>query len=133
LHPRAGAVAIGARGFLVAFNVDLESRDLALARSIARAIRERDGGLPGVRALGFELARAGCVQVSLNLCAPERTGIEAVFAAVERLARERGVRVRRSELVGLAPRFALDARIARAVRLADFDPRRHVLEEALEA
>ena len=133
LHPRAGAVAIGARGFLVAFNVDLESRDLAIARSIARSIREANGGLPGVRALGLELARAGCVQVSINLCAPERTGLEAVFGAVERLARERGVRVRRSELVGLAPRFALDARIARAVELPDFDPRRHVLEDALVA
>ncbi len=133
LHPRAGAIAIGARGYLVAFNVDLESTDLALARSIARAIRERDGGLPGIRALGFELARAGCVQVSVNLCDPQRTGLETVFAAVERLARERGVRVRAAELVGLAPRFALDARIARAVRLPDFEARRDVLEDALEA
>jgi glutamate formiminotransferase len=133
LHPRAGAIAIGARGYLVAFNVNLESRDLALARSIARAIRERDGGLPGIRALGFELARAGCVQVSVNLCDPARTGLEAVFAVVERLAAERGVRVRASELVGLAPRCALDARIARAVKLPDFQARRDVLEDALEA
>lgn len=133
LHARAGAIAIGARGYLVAFNVNLESRDLELARSIARAIRERDGGLPGVRALGFELARAGCVQVSVNLCAPERTGLAAVFAAIERLAGAHGVRVRASELVGLAPRFALDAHIARAVKLPAFDPRRDVLEDALEA
>jgi len=133
LHPRAGAIAIGARGFLVAFNVNLESRDLALARAIARAIREADGGLPGIRALGFELARAGCVQVSVNLCAPERTGLVAVFTAIERLAREHGVRVRASELVGLAPRFALDERIARAVKLPGFEPRRHVLEDALGA
>lgn len=133
LHPRAGAIAIGARGFLVAFNVNLESRDLALARAIAREIREADGGLPGIRALGLELARAGCVQVSVNLCAPERTGLVAVFTAIERLAREHGVRVRASELVGLAPRFALDERSARAVRLPDFEPRRHVLEDALGA
>lgn len=133
LHPRAGAIAIGARGYLVAFNVNLESTDLALARSIARAIRERDGGLPGIRALGFELARAGCVQVSVNLCDPARTGLEAVFAEVARLAGARGVRVRASELVGLAPRFALDARIARAVQLPDFVARRDVLEDALEA
>jgi glutamate formiminotransferase len=133
LHPRAGAIAIGARGFLVAFNVNLESRDLAVARAIARAIREADGGLPGIRALGFELARAGCVQVSVNLCAPERTGLVAVFTAIERLARERGVRVRASELVGLAPRSALDVRIARAVKLPHFDPRLHVLEDALNS
>jgi glutamate formiminotransferase len=133
LHPSAGAVAIGARGFLVAFNVELESRDLALARAIARAVRESDGGLPGIRALGLALAQRDCVQVSLNLCAPERTGLLAVFAEVERRARAAGVAVRSSELVGLAPRFALDADIARAVRLPAFDPARHVLEEALAA
>jgi glutamate formiminotransferase len=133
LHPRAGAIAIGARGFLVAFNVALESRDVDLARAIARAIRERDGGLPGIRALGLALESQGCVQVSVNLCEPERTGLVAVFTAIERLAAERGVRVRGSELVGLAPRVALDATIARAVRLPDFDPARDVLEDALRA
>ncbi len=131
LHATGGAIAIGARGFLVAFNVDLESQDLALARSIARAIRESDGGLPGIRALGLALASQGCVQVSVNLCAPERTGLVQVFELVQRLAAEAGVRVRRSELVGLAPRFALDAAVARAVLLPEFEPRRHVLEEAL--
>ncbi|HEX6884826.1 MAG TPA: glutamate formimidoyltransferase [Planctomycetota bacterium] len=133
LHPRAGAVAIGARGFLVAFNVELESRDLALARAIARAVRESDGGLPGIRALGLALAQRDCVQVSLNLCAPEQTGLVAVFTEVERLARAAGVSVRSGELVGLAPRFALDADVARAVRLPGFDPARHVLEEAIAA
>lgn len=133
LHPTAGAVAVGARGFLVAFNINLESRDLELARSIARAIRESGGGLPGVRALGFELERQGCVQVSMNLCDPACTGLEAAYAAVERLARQRGVTLRASELVGLAPRFALDARIARAVGLPTFEPRQHILEDALGA
>jgi glutamate formiminotransferase len=131
LHPRAGAICIGARGLLVAFNVTLESQDLAIARAIARAIREKDGGLEGVRALGLALERQGCVQVSVNLCAPELTGLEAVFSAVERLARSKGVRVRGSELVGLAPRSVLDERVARAVRLPDFDRRRDVLEDAL--
>ncbi|MSR61414.1 MAG: glutamate formimidoyltransferase [Planctomycetes bacterium] len=133
LHPSAGAIAIGAREFLVAFNVNLASRDLALAKAIARAVREKDGGLPGVRALGLALEQQGCVQVSVNLCAPRRTGLRAVFALVERLAREAGVAVRSSELVGLAPRFALDAEIAREVRLPSFDARRDVLEDALEA
>jgi glutamate formiminotransferase len=69
----------------------------------------------------------------VNLCAPERTGLVAVFVAVERLAAERGVRVRGSELVGLAPRAVLDASIARAVALPSFDPARDVLEDALQA
>jgi glutamate formiminotransferase len=131
LDPRAGAVAIGARGFLVAFNVELESADLEAARAIAREVRESNGGLAGVRALGLALATRGIVQVSLNLCAPERTGLVAVFDAVERGARARGLSIRGSELVGLAPRFALDDRIARHVRLAGFDAQRHVLEDAL--
>jgi len=133
LHPRAGAVAVGARGFLVAFNVNLESRDLELARAIARAVRASSGGLPGVRALGFPLASQGCVQVSVNLCDPRTTGLEAAFGAIEDLARRAGVAVRASELVGLAPAAVLDARIAQAVRLPDFEPRRDVLEEALRA
>jgi glutamate formiminotransferase len=130
LHPRAGAIAIGARGYLVAFNVNLATRDLGLARSIARAVRERDGGLPGSRALGLALECRGCVQVSLNLCAPRETGLVRVFQEVERLARAAGVDVLATELVGLAPRFALDGAIAREVQL-DFDPKRDVLEEAL--
>ena len=133
VHPNAGAIAIGARGFLIAFNVNLESTDLALAREIARSIRASNGGLPGIRALGFRLERAGRVQVSINVCEPERTGLPAVFEAVEGLARARGVAVRESELVGLAPRSFLDASIARAVRLRGFDARRYVLEEALDA
>lgn len=133
LDPRAGAVVIGARGFLVAFNLELEGASLELARTLAREVREASGGLPGVRALGLLLERRGVVQVSLNLCAPERSGLVAVFDAVERAARLRGARVARSELVGLAPRFALDASIARHVRLPAFEPRRHVLEDALEA
>jgi glutamate formiminotransferase len=133
LHASAGAVAIGARTVLIAFNVNLESDDLSLARSIARSIRESSGGLPGIRALGLALSSRGIVQVSINVCAPERTGLVQVFQACERLARERGVAVRESELVGLCPRSALDAEVARAVRLAGFDPRRQVLEEALAA
>ena len=100
-------------------------------RTIARAIRESSGGLPGIRALGFLLESAGIAQVSINVCEPERTGLIGVFEAVERLARERGIEIRESQLVGLAPRFALDARIARRIRLKDFDPRRHVLEDVV--
>ena len=133
LDPHAGAVVIGARGYLVAFNLELEPAELEVARAIAREVRESSGGLPAVRALGLALASRGVVQVSLNLCAPERTGLVAAFEAVERAARARGARVVRGELVGLAPRFALDAAIARHVRLDSFEPARHVLEDALAA
>jgi glutamate formiminotransferase len=131
LHPTAGAVTVGARGFLVAYNVELASRDLELARSIARSIRASAGGLPGVRALGMALATRGCVQVSMNLCAPERTGIEAAYRAVERMARAGGVDVGDSELVGLAPASVLDEHVAGVVRLRGFDPGRQVLERAV--
>jgi glutamate formiminotransferase len=130
VHPTAGAVAVGARPFLVAFNVNLETSSLELARSIAGELRESSGGLPGVRALGFLLASRGCSQVSMNLCSPERTGLADVFERVERLARAAGVAVRETELVGLAPRTALDADIARRVRLP-FDAARCVVEDAL--
>ncbi len=131
IHPAAGATAIGVRDVLIAFNVTLESDDLALARAIAARVREKGGGLPAVRALGFAVEGGRAVQVSTNVCDHRRAGLVAVFELVERLAAERGVRVRGSELVGLAPRAALDAEVARRVRLARFDPARQILEERL--
>ena len=104
LHERGGAVAIGVRFLLLAFNVDLESQDVALARSIAQEIRERDDrGLRGVRSLGLRLNQAGCVQVSMNLTDYRETGFDGVIQAVERLAGEAGVSIRRSELIGFTP------------------------------
>ncbi len=129
LHPTAGATAVGVRPFLLAYNVNLESNDLDAARAIAREVRERDGGLPGIRALGFALDTAGIVQVSANICDYQKTGILALFREVERRARARGIRVRESELVGLAPRAALNEAIAEEVRLRDFDPAKKILEE----
>ncbi len=127
LHPTAGAVAVGARGFLIAFNVLLETDDVSIAREIARAVRESNGGLPGIRALGLPL-ESGAVQVSMNVCDFERTGLVRAFEEIEALAGRRGVAIRGSELVGLAPERALDREIARRVCLADFDPDRHLIE-----
>ena len=107
LHPTAGAVAVGARPVLVAYNVDLAGADLDLARRIARAVRERDGGLPAVRAMGVPLATRGLVQVSMNLLDYRVTPPAAAFAAVAGLAAEAGARVVRSEVVGLVPAAAL--------------------------
>jgi glutamate formiminotransferase len=106
-HSSLGAVAVGARPVLVAVNCELDRDDLALARAIARAVRERDGLLPGVRALGFLLASRRVAQVSMNLTALESTGLQAACERVRDLARERGADVARVELVGLVPRAEL--------------------------
>jgi glutamate formiminotransferase len=108
LHPTAGAIAVGARPFLIAFNVTLETNDILVARRIARAVRERDGGLPFVKALGFELRSRGVVQVSMNLTNYEQTSIARAFDAVREAATELGVKVAAAEIVGLIPRAALD-------------------------
>jgi glutamate formiminotransferase len=111
-HPGAGAIAIGARPFLIAFNVELESPDLALARSIARLLRERDGGLRTLKALGIRLAPQ-LVQVSFNVTDVDAVPLYRVRELVRLAAERRGARVGRSELIGLAPRRAIE-RTARA-------------------
>lgn len=116
-HPGAGAIAIGARGFLIAFNVELASDDLALARAIARRLRERGGGLRTLRCLGLRLA-PGRVQVSCNLTDVDAVPLYRVTELVRRAAARAGVTVARSELIGLAPQRAFD-RTARAYRAAE--------------
>jgi glutamate formiminotransferase len=106
---RLGATAVGARPPLVAINCWLVRDDLTLARRVARAVRERDGGLPGVRALGLRLTAAGAVQVSMNLVDLERTGVEAACSRVRDLAEAAGNGVARVELVGLLPVAVLAA------------------------
>lgn len=109
---KAGAVAVGARPFLIAYNVNLDTGDVQVARDIAKVTRERGGGLPGVKALGFALEDRGIVQVSMNLTDFNVTGMWTAFQHVRAEAGKRGVRVLGSELVGLAPLEAL-AQIAR--------------------
>lgn len=107
LHPTAGAVAVGARPFLIAYNINLESRDLELAKNIARRVRERSGGLPRVQALGLLLEDLDCVQVSMNLLDHSITPMWRVWETVGELARAEGVEARESELIGLCPLAAL--------------------------
>ena len=107
-HPRLGATAVGARPALVAVNCELDRDDVDLARRIAHDVRERGGGLEGVRALGFELASRRRAQVSLNLTDLETTGLEDACAEVAMLARAEGADLARIELVGLIPGAALD-------------------------
>jgi glutamate formiminotransferase len=122
LHPTAGATAVGAREILIAFNVELAGADLDLARRIAAAVRERDGGLPAVRAMGVSLVgrdrggpgdrRGGPpedrVQVSMNLLDWRVTPPAEAYGAVAALAGRHGARVEASEVVGLAPAGAFD-------------------------
>jgi glutamate formiminotransferase len=115
-HATAGAVLLGVRPPLVAFNVDLDSGDVALAREIAAAIRERDGGLPGVQALG--LAARGGAQVSTNLVDIEATPLQRVVGEIVRLAAERGVGVRGGELVGLMPARVMASAAGEALLLS---------------
>jgi glutamate formiminotransferase len=113
-HPAAGAIAIGARPILVAFNVELETGDLRVAKRIAATLRERGGGLRSLRALGIRLA-ADRVQVSFNITDVDATPLYRVRELVRALAKREGTMIGRSELIGLAPRAAIE-RTARAYR-----------------
>ena len=108
LHPRAGAVAVGARPFLIAWNINLESDDLDLAKRIARTVRESGGGLPAVQANGFMIEELDCAQVSMNLLDFHTTPMWRVWDEVEELAEGEGIAIRESELIGLAPLAAFD-------------------------
>jgi glutamate formiminotransferase len=108
VHQSAGAIAVGARPFLIAFNVNLNTRDVLIARAVARVVRAQQGGLPFVKALGFELSTRGLVQVSMNLVNYEATGIAQAYNAVRDEAARLGVEVFSTEIVGLVPEKALD-------------------------
>jgi glutamate formiminotransferase len=127
LDPGAGAVLVGARRPLIAFNVNLRSADVEVARAIAALVRERDGGFPGVRALGLELPRAGMVQVSMNVEDWEAAALHDIVARIAEEASARGVDVAGSELVGLMPAGAAVAAAGKILRIDGFDASR-VLE-----
>lgn len=106
-HPTAGASVVGARKFLIAWNINLRSSDLAAARRIAREIRESSGGLPAVKSIGLPLESRGQVQVSINLVDFERTPLYVVFDAVKERCAARGIEIAGSELIGMIPAAAL--------------------------
>ena len=119
LHPSAGATAVGARIPLIAYNVNLRTTDIGVAKEIARKVRASSGGMPNVKALGFDLQDRGLVQVSMNLTDYRVTNIWKVFDAIRREAERRGVEVAESEIVGTIP---LDAAV-RTVADAVLEPR----------
>jgi glutamate formiminotransferase / formiminotetrahydrofolate cyclodeaminase len=108
IHESAGATAVGARFFLIAFNVNLDTTDVKLAKRIGKAIREKDGGMPGVKAMGFDLPAENCVQVSMNLVDYRKTSPAQAFLKIAELAEAEGVKVKNSEIVGLLPQEALE-------------------------
>jgi glutamate formiminotransferase len=129
-HPSAGATVVGARMPLIAYNINLATGRLDVARKIAAAIRHSSGGFRYVKAMGVRLEDRGIVQVSINLTNYEKTPIFRVFAAVEREAARYGVAVLESEIVGLVPSAALTAAAEHYLQLQGFTPD-HVLEEKL--
>ena len=127
LDERAGGVIVGARRLLIAFNVDLAGADLEVARAIAALVRERDGGFPGVRALGLDLPGSGRVQVSMNVEDWEAAALHEIVARIEIEAVARGAEVAGAELVGLMPAGAAAAAAGAQLRIEGFDASR-VLE-----
>jgi glutamate formiminotransferase len=127
LHPTAGGVLIGVRRPLIAFNVNLRGATVETAREIAAIVRERDGGFPGVRALGLDLPRAGLVQVSMNVTDWEAAALHTIVATIAAEAETRGAEVAGSELVGLMPAGAAVEAAGSLLRIEGFDSR-HVLE-----
>lgn len=129
-HPTAGASIIGARRFLVAYNINLRSNDLEMAKAIARTIRFSSGGFPYCKALGLRLDSLGMVQVSINLTNIEKTTIHQVFDKVKAEAARYGVSIANSELIGLMPLQALVDTTAHYLQLSDFSADR-VIEHAI--
>ncbi|MCX6705052.1 MAG: glutamate formimidoyltransferase [Candidatus Woesebacteria bacterium] len=117
-HPTAGAIVIGARKYLVAFNVNLDTHDIEIAKKIAGIIREKNGGLPGVKALGFEVD--GLAQVSMNLVDYEKTNFDEAYRAVESEAEKLGVRIKSSEIYGMIPLESLVRAVKSAFKADNF-------------
>lgn len=122
MHPTAGATAVGARMPLIAFNVNLRTTDIEIAKKIARAVRFRNGGFRYVKAMGFEIKERGMVQVSMNLTNYEKTPIYRVFELIKAEAERYGVAIAGSEIIGLVPMRALVDVASFYLRLEGFDP-----------
>jgi glutamate formiminotransferase/glutamate formiminotransferase/formiminotetrahydrofolate cyclodeaminase len=131
LHPTAGATVVGARRILVAFNVNLGTNDLSIAQAVAKAVRQSNGGLAHVKAIGVPLASRQHVQVAMNLVNIDETPVHVAFEAVRQEAERRGVSVTGSELIGLVPREAALQAEAQGNRIISFDPSK-ILETRLE-
>jgi len=131
VHPTAGGIAVGARQPLIAFNVHLESQEVAVARQIAAGIRESGGGLAGVQALGFFIPHRNQAQVSMNVTDFRQTPLLKIFNRICEEARLLRIRVDSSEIVGLVPQDTLGEDAIRVLKLKDFDPNQ-ILENCIK-
>jgi glutamate formiminotransferase / formiminotetrahydrofolate cyclodeaminase len=122
IHPTAGATVVGARKFLIAYNINLNSADVAIAREIARMVRQSSGGLRHVKAMGVDLKSRGLAQVSMNLTDYEQTSIARAFEEVKYQAARLGVDISGSEIVGLVPQAALDSTAEHYLHIENFRP-----------
>jgi glutamate formiminotransferase len=132
IDPRSGAVLVGARRLLVAYNLDLATDRVAIARDVAAAVRHSSGGMPGVQAIGLVLPAAGRVQVSMNVIDVDAAPLHEVVERVRAEARELGVEVSGGELVGLVPERVVEAAAAAGVELPGIDESR-ILERVLRS
>ena len=119
-HPTAGATVIGARPPLIAFNVNLATDQIEIAKAVAKAVRHSSGGLPCVKALGIDLPERGIVQVSMNLTNFQQTSLKRAFETVREEAERLGAAVMESEIVGLVPAAALPPAPRQTLQLAGF-------------
>ncbi|MFQ5695755.1 MAG: cyclodeaminase/cyclohydrolase family protein, partial [Terriglobia bacterium] len=133
LHPTAGATVVGVRKFLIAYNINLNTPDVGVAKKIAKAIRFSGGGLRYVKAMGVDLKARHLAQVSMNLTDFERTPVFRVFELVKREAARYGAAIVGSEIVGLIPKKALEASADFFLQLENFDPQQQSLENRLAA
>ncbi len=129
-HPTAGAIAVGARHPLIAYNIVLNTSDLSIAQTIAKTIRTSSGGLPAVKALGMELKTQGFVQVSINLTNYRQTPLHVVFEKVKEEAEQCGVSIKGSQLVGLIPQEAAPLAAGYDLKCDSLDSG-HILESRL--
>jgi glutamate formiminotransferase / formiminotetrahydrofolate cyclodeaminase len=131
LHATAGATVVGARKFLIAYNINLDTPDVEIAKKIAKTIRFSSGGLPFVKAMGVDLRARNLAQVSMNLTDFEQTPVHVVFEAVKREAERHGVGIVGSEIVGLIPRRAIEMTTEAYLKVENFSPAQ-VFENRLE-
>ncbi len=122
LHPTAGATVVGARKFLIAYNINLNTPDVSIAKAIAKKIRASSGGFPCVKALGVDLKARNLAQVSMNLTDFETTSIGTIFDAVAREAAATGTSIAGSEIVGLVPRRALEDSAVHYLKVENYKP-----------
>jgi glutamate formiminotransferase len=131
-NPKCGATVVGARFPLVAYNVNLETEDITVAKEIAKKVRFKDGGFPHVRAMAVDLKEKGMVQVSMNLTNYRVTNIPKVFEFIREEALKRGVKIAGSEIIGLIPLGALEGIAQSYLKCPEFSLRQVMEQHILE-